>query len=266
MIESWEPQFPSAHLIFGQHYASSLERFHKFRAEGLSFDEALHTVVLRALRDTWIDGKPWESMHNAKTRENLIRSIVWYIDTFENDPLQTVILIDGKAAAEYSFLLEVDNGILFSGHIDRVVTMGPDYYLTDNKTTGHTITRHYFEQFDMSLQMSMYTFAGQATYNLPIKGVIIDAAQIAVGFTSFERGMTYRTNEQLDEWYEDMMRLIHNTRQMTAEGYFPMNVSSCDKFGGCEFRHVCSKPKSLRDNFLRADFRKRIPWNPMERR
>jgi hypothetical protein len=42
-----------------------------------------------------------------------------------------------------------------------------------------------------------------------------------------------------------------------------MNDTACDKYGGCEFREVCSKSPSVRDKFLKADFKQEEPWNPL---
>src|SRR5690606_5298719 len=87
MIDGWQSARPNAHLRFGAHYATALEHYHKHLALGMDTEEALLTVVHEALIDTWdydLDdegnpipesGEPWNSMHNLKTRGNLIRSI-----------------------------------------------------------------------------------------------------------------------------------------------------------------------------------------------
>lgn len=276
MIEGWQPYRKSVHLLFGGHYAKALERYHRLRAEGVSLDDALESVVLDCLKDTWEItgsrdgqpiGRPWDSMDNSKTRETLIRSLIWYIDEFADDPLKTVILPDGKAAAELSFTLAVDDDILFCGHLDRLCHQGDDIYVADNKTTSSIITSRFFEQFSPDTQMSLYTFAGQAIYNLPVNGVVIDAAQILVGGTKFERGFTFRTDEQLDEWYDGAMELINYINSLIADGrQLPMNPSSCGNYGGCEFRAVCSKNPAQREVFLKADFKRSDVWNPLERR
>ena len=132
------------------------------------------------------------------------------------------------------------------------------------KTTGSTITPRYFKQFKPGVQMPLYSFAGKAIYKTPVKGVIIDAAQIAVGFTRFERGFVSYSDIELDEWYENMMFHIQAIQTMTLRDFFPMNPTSCNKFAGCEFRDVCSVPKDLRVNFLKADFEQKPVWNPLE--
>lgn len=278
MLCGWQPARKSAHLIFGGLYASALEHFHKAIADGVPREQATRDVVHEALIDTWeyeVDeagdpiegsGTPWESDHNLKTRGNLIRTIIWYLDHFENDACSTIILSDGTAAVEHSFKLPVDNSIILSGHLDRLVEYSHDPYIQDQKTTGATISSHYFDTWNPSMQMSMYTFAGKAIFNLPVKGVMIDAAQIAVGFSRFVRGFTFRDDGALNEWYDNTMTLIERTRATTVEQSFPMNSSACGNYGGCEFRHICSRSPSVRENFLRGDFVQGPIWNPLENR
>lgn len=297
MIDGWRPLGGSIHLEFGLAYATALEHFHKHLALGMDREEALREVIHEALCATWVsvweeinaedaDKEPkgtlfmidgdktfkeasshaveWE--HAAKTRANLLRTIIWYTDHFAEDPCSTVILSDGRPAVEYSFSFELTDGILYCGHIDRLIEYAGEVYVQDQKTTGGTLSPRYFEQFSPHTQMSGYTLAGKIIHNTKVKGVMIDAVQIAVGFSRFERGFTFRTESQLDEWCRDSLLHISAARRATYEGYYPQNRSSCDKFGGCEFRRVCSLSPEVRPNFLRADFKQDKKWNPLERR
>ena len=284
ILEGWRSAKASHHLIFGGAMATALEHFYKLQVGGMDWEEALDRVVHEALEATWEyeymmapnaygemvrakiigTGHPWQSFDSAKTRENLIRTIVWYIDEFHDQADMTVhILADGTPAVEHSFKLPVDNGIIFSGHIDRVVDFNSDPYVMDQKTTGSTISPHWFDQFKPHHQFSMYTFAGKAIWGLPIQGVIIDGIQIAVGFSRVQRSISMRTNEELEEWYHDTMLLIEDTQRNTARGYFPMNPTACDKYGGCTYRGVCQRPPGVRRNFLVASFEQENPWDPL---
>ena len=278
MKDGWGPERKSAHLIFGGEYATALENYHKAVADGIAPDQALRDVVHEALINTWdhdLDedgepiigtGSPWQSDHNLKTRGNLIRSIVWYLEQFRDDPCSTVILADGKPAVELSFKLPVDNDIVLSGHLDRLVSYADTLYIQDQKSTGTTISARFFDQFNPDTQMSLYTFAGRSIFNLPVRGVMIDAVQVAVGFSRYERGFTFRSEDQLEEWYDGAMHTIELARRAAQEQYFPMNPSSCGNFGGCEFRHICSKAPSVREQFLKANYVKGKVWNPLENR
>jgi hypothetical protein len=273
MLEGWQSASLSVHLRFGQHYASALEHFYKRTALGEDFEDALRGIVEEVLEATWdrqVDdegnetGAPWDSLHNLKTRENLVRTIIWYIDHFEEDPAPVVILSDGAPAVEHSFALPVDNGLIFSGHIDRLVTYQSHVFVMDQKTTTSTLSPYYFDQFKPNVQMSMYSFAGKIIYGSPIKGIIIDAAQIAVGFSKFARDMTFRTEEELTEWYDSSMYWIEQARHATREKYFPMNPASCGNYGGCEFRKICSKSPEFRKPFLEGNFEKGERWDPLK--
>jgi hypothetical protein len=296
-IEGWTSRSKSADLIFGGHYATALEHFYKHLALGMGREEALQAVVHEALIATWEyetciecegtgigghpdnlaaypctrcggkgcgGGAPWNSPHNSKTRENLIRTIVWYTEHFKEDPIEIVHLPNGEPAVEYPFKLKVDGDNFFYGLIDRLGLYSGFEYVVDQKTTGSTITPRYFDQFSPNTQMSMYPFVGRIVYQAPVKGVIIDAAQIAVGFSRFERGMTFRTDAQLDEWYSETIQFIEEVKLRTRKHLdtgkdLPMNPSSCGNYGGCEFRFICSQSPEMRRTFLQADYVQELP-------
>ena len=104
MIEGWRSKRPSVHLIFGGHYASAMERYHKARAQNQDHASATRSTLRQLLTDTF----GWQSDDPNKNRETLIRSVLWYLDKWSNDPAKTVILSNNKPAVELSFRLELD--------------------------------------------------------------------------------------------------------------------------------------------------------------
>lgn len=270
VLQGWTSELRSVHLIFGGHYATALEHYHKFRAASLDHDEALHNVVLEALVATWDSeaGKPQDWLHTSKTRDTLIRSIVWYLEEFRDDPMKTVILSDGRAAVEYSFSIDLDDTYVYCGHIDRLVTYGDgnDIYVQDQKTTGSQITPRFFDGYSPDYQMTGYTWAGQIIFQMPVKGVVIDAAYIAVGFTAFGRQPITRSDRQLEEFREEVLHYIGLAKQCHETGYYPMNRTACGNYGGCEFRKICSAVPGVRSNLLEGGFKKRDRWDPLARR
>lgn len=313
MIEGWRSRGTGVHLKFGQLYHSGLELYDKLRAlptgtelgdlrNPVDHNIALYEVVKRIMIDTWdpaetdtVSGAvikpagPWLSDHPAKNRETLIRSVIWYLDHFKDDPAATLILANGKPAVELSFRMELDWGpkaetqiksqqpsmkpgdeyryqpYILSGHLDRVVEFGGQKYVMDRKTTGSSPTPHYFDGFAPDNQMSIYTLAARVQFSTPVAGVIIDAAQIAVGFTRFQRGFTYRTEGQLEEFLTDARYWFAQAEGFAEVGYWPMNDRACGMYGGCTFRKVCSKSPEVRERFLESDF-ERKPWNPLASR
>jgi len=267
------------HLRWGAELHSALEDYDRSRTAGVRHDDAVHDVVraLLARIEDW-NPEPKTKSEELKTKANLLRAVVWYLDHYHPDPAETVVLANGKPAVELSFRFELDFGprlgetlrnarpYSLCGHLDRVVSYNGDLFVMDRKSASSTLGTYFFEKFDTDNQMSLYTLAGQVLLKSPIRGVIIDGIQVAVGFSRFVRSFTFRTPDQLDDWLADTQRWLRAAEACAVEGYWPINDTSCDKFGGCEFRQICSKSPMVRERFLQAEFRKEEPWNPLRTR
>lgn len=317
ILEGWRPKADRVHLTFGIHYTNALEYYDKLKAnkqatnDSSSHDTLVTLVVAKLMRDTWNDGVegqvheqtgqphlghrwehgPHDSKIGNKNFYNLLRSVIWYLDQFENDTAETVIAEDGTPLVERSFRMELDWGpqecnishfdefnqkevvtgtvqpYVLCGHLDKVVSFIGGTYVMDHKTTKSTLSDYYFDQYQPNNQMSLYTIASQVIFGGPIKGVIIDAAQVLVGSTVFARGMTYRTPAQSEEWLHDLHFWFDSAEACATVGYWPMNDSACFN---CDFNKgdgkICAKDPSVREVFLEANFTKEDPWNPLKPR
>ena len=153
----------------------------------------------------------------------------------------------------------------FCGHLDRLALMNDHAYVSDRKTTSHTISQQWFSQFTPHNQFSLYTLAGQVVWKQPIRGLVVDGVQIAVGFSRFERGIVSRDSAQLREWHADTVLQLELMEHYAEIGYWPQNDASCGNYGGCKFRGICGKTPGARQQWLDAEFRKRV-WDPLTRR
>lgn len=260
IIEGWQPKHRSVHLTFGLIYHSSLERYDHARAEGLSHEKAQRQALHHAL----VESQTWESDDPNKNRSTLVRSVVWYLEQFRDDPLQTVILASGKPAVELSFRFELEREAptgeiyMLCGHLDRVATLHGLTYIVDRKTSKQAIDQRFFDGFSPDNQFSLYSLAAKIMYSLPVVGLIVDGVQVAVGFSRYQRGMVLRTEAQLNEWLEDLGHWITVIEQYAEANYWPMNDKACFN---CQFRKICSKSPGARAQWLEADFTRRT-WDP----
>ena len=269
ILEGWQPRDMSVHLIFGLHFHSALEPYDHLVFGGMDKDQALREVVKYVLEITWDSAKrrPWLSDDPNKNRMTLLRSVVWYLLQFRDDPIQTVRLANGKPAVELSF--RFDSGystrqgesILLCGHLDRLAELNDKAFVLDRKTTKSTINASFFDKFAPDNQMTLYALAGKIVYNVQIEGIIIDGAQIAQTFTRFLRGPVPRSEAMLEEWHYDLGQWLAIAETFAANNYWPMNEKSCGNYGGCPFRKICSMSPASRATWLRADYHKRI-WDP----
>lgn len=265
IIDGWRSRSISADLEFGTLYHSALELYDKSRVAGADHEEALDRACVLVLESGF------QSDHPKKNPETLLRSVVWYLETYKNDLAETFVLADGKAAVELSFRFDTgvaasaEQNYLLSGHLDKVVTFGGDVFVLDRKTTGATLGSYYFDRYNPDNQMSLYTLASRVVFNAPVSGVIIDAAQIAVGFTAFSRGITTRSDAQLEEWMQDTFKWFETALSYAQANHWPQNEASCGNYGGCVFQRICRQDPRVREQFLATDFEVRY-WNPLQTR
>jgi hypothetical protein len=272
MICGYRPKEESIHLRFGREYQAALELFDRYRAEGMDHTLAQTRTVrylIKALADYEEPHPEAKRSVMLKTRHNLIQAVIHHIEEYRDDRAKTVIKADGKPAVELSFRFQLDYGpasnqlYILCGHLDRVVSYGDDLFVLDHKTTASTIGSYYFERYNQDNQMTLYTIAGQVVLRSPIKGVIIDAVQLQVKGPKFDRGFTFRTEDYLEEWMDDLHIHLRTFEGYAAADYWPQNDTACDKFGGCRFREVCSMSPDSRRHILNSDFVKEARWNPL---
>ena len=271
IVEGYVPRAQSVHLTFGLHYHGALERYDHAKAQGLDHEAATAAAVRYALEVTWNYqlNRPWISDDRNKNRFTLVRTVVWYLEEFKDDPLETVILASGKPAVELSFRFETsyssfeNEKFWLCGHLDRVATLNGDAYIADRKTTGHTINQDFFAKFTPDNQFSTYSLGGKIAYSLPLHGLIVDGVQIAVNFSRFERGIVERKQDTLEEWYKDLGMWLEQAETYARRGHWPHNDKACHHFNGCPYREVCKHSPSVRNEWLERLYVRRI-WDPLQ--
>jgi hypothetical protein len=269
MIEGWRTKSNKPALRFGIGVHSALELYHRLRAKGEDHKAAQIQVArycMTEYRDLWL------MEDNSRTPFTLARAAIWYLEQFEHDPTETVILEDGSPAVELSFRVQLPetspdgDPYLWCGHIDRLVRFQDSYMVSDVKTSKSTLDDRFFAKFSPDNQVTGYLFASQIFLkDEPVSDVMIDGVQVAVNFNRYKRAFIPRTPDQVDEWLGDTLAWIKAAERYAEQEYWPMNASSCDKFGGCPFRTVCSKSKEVRQSWLEGDY-KQEPWNPLQSR
>jgi|SRR5215472_14831637 len=289
MIEGWKSRGESIHLRFGIELHQALQDYELFREMDLDHDEALHKVVWDLLKRIWgWDPKPTTKTERLKTKTNLVRAVIWYLDKHprERDPAKTHILPNGKPAVELSFRFALDWGpatqqwgrtaqvphperlpemqaYILCGHLDKIVEYNDDLFVMDHKTTTTVPSEFYFDQFDPDNQMSLYALAAQVIASTTVKGVIVDAIQVAENFSRSTRSFTFRNEERIEEWLNDLAYYFRQAEEFALQGYWPQNDTACDKYGGCKFRDVCKKSPHIREQFLLGNFTRGEVWNPL---
>lgn len=276
MVRGRQTRGESVHLTFGAHYHKALETYDHARSAGLPYEDAVDAALRYCLeatveRDASGGWRPWNSDDPNKNRFTLARTVVWYLLHFENDPLKTVQLSNGKPAVELSFRYEVDfealpgQRFIFCGHIDRLVEEPETgaVKVLDRKTSKNTIYAESITHYKPDNQMGFYDFSAPIIWQAPVQGIKMDLAQVAVSFSRFLRGDIVRKDDERDEWYRDALFQLQLAKEFARQGYWPMNDKSCGNYGGCPFRPICSKPNSTRELWFVQTTKARA-WDPLK--
>lgn len=273
IVEGWRAREESVHLTFGIWLHQAREGYEHARVKGLDHEEALDRVLDFVLKVTWNRelGRPWISGHDQKNRQTLIQTTVWYLDAKgRDDPLETIILSNGKPAVELSFRFDsqirTSEGevVLLCGHLDRLARLNDFAYVPDIKTSKSDVTSPaWLKQWSPSNQFSIYSIAGQVAFDIKVEGVMVDGVQVGVTFARFHRAFVPRSQETLSEWLKDFGMWYEQMEEFAAADHWPMNDKACDMYGGCVFREICTRSPSSRPQWLRKDFHQRV-WDPLQ--
>lgn len=274
IIEGYVTRGESVHLKWGSDYNNSLVTYNQERAKGLDHEAATLMAVRFALTATWDEtlGRPWVSDEPTKTRETLVRSVIWYLEQFSEDPCETIVLASGLSAVEHAFRIGIEmisslsgEAYMLCGYLDRLVEFNGNIWVNDWKSTKYALDEKYFAQYSPNNQVSQYSFAGQIFSNAEIKGVIIDAVQLGVTFSRFQRAQIPRTQAQLEEWFHDSQHYILANETYVKNQYWPQNDTACNRYAGCPFRPVCGASPEIRPRLLEGLYHRRM-WDPLAHR
>lgn len=294
MLEGWHQKSQPPPLRWGIAYHTCMETWHKLlflKPPTEQTDEHKTWCLHRVVRLAGLLGETLPPGDITRTKETLIRSVVWYLDQFWNDRTKTIILSDGKPAVEYSFMIPLTElewndsksgptkkvQIYYCGHIDRLISYARNNYPTDFKSTGYLLNAEFFEAFKPNGQMSGYNIAGHVLLKNEggVDGIVIDGIQLGVNFTRFQRTFISYTPEEIEEDIQDIKAWIGHVQKCAEENYWPKNPTSCGRFfktqereiinTGCHFREICSKPPHIRPTYLKGNFVKQT-WDPLKSR
>jgi len=270
IIKGYVPKIVPPPLAFGIHLHTLLQTWHQITEFGID----KHTALVRIAKLAGLLGETLPPGDTARTKETLVRSIIWYLDQFWDDNATTINRANGQPAVEYHFKLPImlkdGKTVYICGHIDRLVAWQGQTYVCDYKTTKYTLDSRFFDQFKPSNQMSLYTAACHLmtlqTSDLPTAhGVIIDGIQLGVNFSRFARQIVPFSLEEINEYIQNLQHWIKQAMDASEAGVFLPNETACNNYSGCHFRDICAMPPARREMFLEGSFKKRT-WNPLKNR
>ena len=310
VVEGWEKNERNERMSFGSMGHEACEQYDRAFLEGSSHDEALKRAVKMVLiltteyasavvcRDCGHAEKipdhgnyngwclecnseevdtaakvavPWAPVDNRVGRVQLLRAVIWYLDTIGrgDGPVRPVKFDNGEAAVELEFRVPIDlntpdgDPFILYGKLDGLCLDGEDHYVRERKFTTSTLSSYFFRRFAPDVQISTYVLIGALMFQgFEIRGVLIDAIQTGVTLSRSARQQVKRLNSETEEWYREIKVWIRKLVVDAEAEYFPRDPANCMLYGGCDFQRICNRAPSQRAKFLAADFKKR-DWDPL---
>lgn len=180
--------------------------------------------------------------------ENTIDVFRQYCDHWENDAWDNILGVEQVGA---KILYDSDDlTILYEVKIDLILQMGNAIVAVDHK---HSSSRR--DPNELSNQFKGYCwFLG--TNNFIVNEVGFQKTVKPVD--KFRRHTLSFPQAIIDEWRDNAIFWIRQQLAYDKEGYRPRNYTSCDKFSGCDLKHIClAEPGDLRNYRLRQMFTER---------
>jgi len=281
----WKSDKPENHLVFGEAMHKGIEHITLHGLTNESILTAYNDCFLPCYRRDFDESS--DTLYSPKTPQAALQALLTYaMDDkarefyYDWEPLD----FDGVPSTEICGSVPVDADLRMSFRIDAILKQKETgrMCVQENKTSG---AKGYFrsiwrDERSMSIQAGMYTHVLYCMYPKEIvEGVIIHAfffeelkagpritIEIIPLALSFEWMQVWHWNllqrlRELELW-DDMLM---NSKIQNAEilRCFPINTTSCSKYGGCSFKDYCfSWPNPLH----RADeppigFKEHF-WNP----
>jgi len=273
IVEGWRKKGKAPALVFGGLYHEGVEKYDALRAKDWSHESALKCMVLYVSMKFEEDPIP-----EGDTKRNyltLMRSLIWYAEENKHSEVRTANLPGEVLGLELSFRFELpfhgpEGPYIYCGHIDKIAEYKGQKFVVERKHTTSALGDFFYQRYALSDQITGYHLAGKVIFQVPIAGSMIEATQVAVNFSRFDRRMVLRADALMEEWLELTEHYIRRTTEEFeklhegAPAFLP-NHESCNKFGGCVFLEVCSKSPFMRKSLLEADFEKQ-PWQPLKNR
>lgn len=289
---------PGSDLVFGLAVHEALEDWDRQLALGsLPESEVLKSVLARA----WAETETWDSIPDLdcgpKSRETLIRLLIWYAEAFEGrgDPLRTAVLRDAgkppEALLEVPFKVSLrslrktlglppantiipDSELYLVGRFDKMShgLCDGDGWVVERKTTSRSMGQFYISRYQPEVQTSLYPIVATHLFpTLDIQGVMLESLQVGVNFCRMQRTPLLRHRDLMAEtlqtiaWVFDSME-SHGAwnEEGSLEDSYLLNESACMAGGRpCEFRKLCLSRPGSRPYTIESDFVEKTLWNPI---
>jgi hypothetical protein len=268
-VLNYKPKELSVHLHAGASFASGLEAARTaFYVEGKSAEDA-EALGIGALMKHYGDFQ-WPA-DSAKSLERMAGAMEFYFDNYPlgADGAEPITLASGKRGIEISFAEPLPlshpvtgDPLLYCGRLDMAAKFAQGLFVEDDKTTSQ-LGATWSKQWDLRSQFTGYCWGLWKAAGIKPNGVLVRGVSILKTKYETQQAITYRSDAQIEEWYQVTLDAIEEALRRWKSGYWRKTLDhACNEYGGCAFRQPCMSPDP--EPWLETYFERRL-WNPLTR-
>lgn len=259
-VEGWTEPEPNINLVWGTCWDACTKRYHNTN----SCKEAVELAIDLANEHDLDQVAAESNKANKKNLATLIRSVVWYDEWFvEMEPYKPLPLEKDKYKIELPITAPTGEPYYMIVNFDQ---LAEDEYLNkivvERKSTTTTLSPHYFQQYDPSVQINTYDWAAAELFGT--SGLMVEAVQTAVGFSRFDTHTVWRNNAQREHWLNCLIYTIKQAEKLAISGAWHDAMNLGTQRWESFYRNMERKPQAMWEGMLNVELEKRSPWNPME--
>ena len=275
-VKDWVTDGPEpASLAFGRGWHNGLDAMYKLfyntRTESSklgrvewnkvkdsdAFIEIMLDTAYKAFLEEWTDAGYPETPSFEDLETDPKRTPIRAKNMFLQYYLDMMHIMDGweLIESEAPFIVpldDVDTRYWYGGRTDKIIASDEGLWLVEHKTSSlysksSGFQPAFVDSFSPNSQVEGYMFAlhwlkaqGEIESDLPIAGVIVDAALVHKTQFYFKRKPIYYDERLVQQWHNEVMKYVKEFDHAMATGEWLRNTDSCQgKYGRCQFVDVC---------------------------
>lgn len=200
---------------------------------GIAMHEALAQPDVESAMAAFGEAYKDHCNHNDERRTMLLGldTVEEYFEHYKNDGVVT-------EQVEIGFTASINDNIVYTGRIDKLVTFEGEPMVMEHKTTALPLFK---AQPSPHNQITGYMYAAGALTGKPYNKCILDLIKVSKKGPEFHRVITDRTPEQFDEWRQSIIQTRLMIDACRARNTWPQNApTACSMWGAeCEYLPLC---------------------------
>lgn len=182
--------------------------------------------------------------------EEVVDQFQAYCEFYRHDEWHPIAVEEVGSKIMYQ---DNDLTIVYNFKIDLIAERGRTIMPWDHKTGSRRHTPS-----SLSNQFIGYCYALGANYIMINKIGFQKSLKPAERFQRFPLPIA---SDRIQEWVENSIHWAVEYSRHQDDNYFPMNFTSCDKYSGCIFQHICEADPETRATKMERDFVQVEPWD-----